>query len=270
MSVRVVIVDDEKPARDRLLRLLGAHPDFLVVGEAADAPSAAALIDRERPDLCFLDVKMPEGDGFDVLRRVRHRPRVIVTTAYDQYAVRAFEVNSLDYLLKPFDAKRLAAALDRASEALRQEPTAGDDPVLKLLEEIRAGLPRADVPTDSDTAPAGRAGAVLPTRIPARRGPKILLLDPGDVLWFEAEEALVFARTSEGRLLVERTLGELEILLTQDFFRAHRSYLVNLARVGEILPGDAGTYRIVMRDEARTVLPLSRRQAQRLRELIPW
>jgi len=270
MSVRVVIVDDEKPARDRLHRFLGAHPGFVVVGEAADAPSAVALIDRERPDLCFLDVQMPEGDGFEVLGRVRHVPHVIFTTAYDQYAVRAFEVNSIDYLLKPFHAKRLTAALDRAREALRQEPTAGEGAVLKLLEEIRAGLPRADTPLDSEMASGRTAGTAPPSRIPARRGAKILLLDPTEVLWFEAEEALVFARTKEGRLLVERTLGELESLLTQGFFRTHRGYLVNLARIGEILPGDAGTYRIVMRDETRSVLPLSRRQAQRLRELIPW
>lgn len=260
-TVRAVLVDDEKPARDRLRRLLADHPDVAVVGEAADAPSAVALIDRERPDLCFLDVQMPAGDGFEVLRRVRHVPLVVFTTAYDQYAVQAFEVNSLDYLLKPFSRKRFAAALERVREQMGRHPPAGDE-IVRLLQEIRAGLPRlqAGPPAAADT----------PARIPARRGVKILLLEPLEVVWFEAEETLVFARTAEGRFLVERTLAELETQLGSAFFRTHRQYLVNVSQIGEILPADAGTYRLVMRDGARTVLPLSRRQARRLRELIPW
>jgi two-component system LytT family response regulator len=260
MTIKAAIVDDEKPARDRIRRLLEDHPDVAVVGEAADGTSAVALLDRERPDLCFLDVQMPEADGFEVLRRARHVPRVIFTTAYDEYAVRAFEVNSLDYLLKPFARRRFAAALDRAREALRRETSAAPD-LLRVLEEIRAGLPRPE------PAAAREPG---PLRIPGRRGAKIVLLDPADVLWFEAEDVLVFARTGEGRFLVERPLAELETLLDPSFFRSHRSYLVNLSRIAEILPGDAGTFRIVIRDAARSVVPMSRRQARRLREIIPW
>ncbi len=248
-TIRAVIVDDEKPARDRVRRLLEDHPDVVVAGEASDVPSAVALLDRERPDLCFLDVEMPAGDGFDVLRRVRHTPCVIFTTAYDQYAVRAFEVHSIDYLLKPFSQRRFAAALERAREQLDHEaPPPGE--IVRLLEEIRAASAAA--------------------RIPARRGAKIVLVDPADVLWFEAEETLGFARTAEGRYLVDRSLSELEAQLAATFFRAHRQYLVNLSRIGEIQPSDAGTYRVLMRNAARTVLPLSRRQARRLRERIPW
>jgi DNA-binding LytR/AlgR family response regulator len=263
MTIRAAIVDDEKPARDRIRRMLGEHPDVAVVGEAADGASAVALLDRERPDLCFLDVEMPEGDGFEVLKRARHVPRVIFTTAYDVYAVRAFEVNSLDYLLKPFGRRRFAAALDRAREALRQQAPPAPD-LLRVLEEIRAGLPRPQ-----PTAPAAaRDGG--PLLIPGRRGAKIVLLDPTNVLWFEAEDVLVFARTGEGRFLVERPLSEIETLLDPSFFRTHRSYLVNLSKIAEILPGDAGTFRIVLRDPSRSVVPLSRRQARRLREIIPW
>lgn len=265
MKIRAVIVDDEKPARDRVRRLLADHPDVAVVGEAADGPSAVALLDRERPELCFLDVQMPEADGFEVLRRAKHVPRVIFTTAFDQYAVRAFEVNSLDYLLKPFDRRRFAAALDRAREALRQqEPPTSD--LLRVLEEIRAGLPRPELAA-APPPPPREAG---PLKIPGRRGAKIVLLDPADVFWFEAEDVLVFARTAEGRFLVERPLAELESLLGPSFFRTHRAYLVNLSTIAEILPGDAGTFRIVIRDAARSTVPLSRRQARRLRELIPW
>ena len=261
LSARIVIVDDEKPARDRLRRLLANHSDLVVVGEASDATSAVELIDRERPDLCFLDVQMPEGDGFEVLRRVRHRPRVIFTTAYDQYAVPAFEVNSLDYLLKPFDRRRFDAAIERARESLRGGG-AQDGAIVRLLEEIRSGIPRPE----REPAAAGQP----PLRIPARRANRVVLLDPGEILWFEAEETLVFARTGEARLLIDRTLNDLEALLAPSFFRAHRGYLVNVAQIAEILPEEGGQHRIVMRDVPENVIPLSRRQARLLREIIPW
>ena len=252
MKLRVVIVDDEKPARDRLKRLLASMPEVELVGEAGDVASAVELIDRTEPELCLLDVQMPGGDGFDVLRMATHLPQVVFTTAFDHYAVRAFEVKSLDYLLKPVHRERLQDAIRRAREATaRGTPDAGA--MLRLLEELKAQRP-----------------AATPLRIPAKRGTKILLLDPGEVIWFESEGELVHARTPEGRALVERPLSELEEQLTGTFFRIHRSYLVNLSRVGAIMPEEGGTYRVVMKDEARTALPLSRRQAQKLRELIPW
>jgi DNA-binding LytR/AlgR family response regulator len=281
--IRVVIVDDEKPARDRLRRLLSDHADVTLAGEATDAAAAVTLIDRVRPDLCFLDVQMPEGDGFEVLRRIRHRPRIIFTTAYDRYAVPAFEVNSLDYLLKPFSRERFAAALDRARAALGAGAAPAPSEILRLLEEIRAGIAPpagppggpAAVPADPHAGqPAPHAefgtGGGAPLRIPVRRANKIVLLDPADIVWFEAEETVVFARTAEARLLVERTLNELEEQLGRGFFRAHRSFLVNVAHIAEILPGEGGAGRIVMKDAARTVLPLSRRQARLLRAIIPW
>jgi two-component system LytT family response regulator len=253
-TLRVVIVDDEQPARDRVRRLLRDHADFVLVGEAGDVPSAVELIDRERPDLVFLDVHMPGGDGFEVLREARHAPQVVFTTAHDRYAVRAFEIHSIDYLLKPFRADRFAAALTRVRALLGSAGRSGEE-IVRLLAAIRDGLPAA-----SDA----------PERIPARRGTKIVLLDPAEVWWFEAEEALVFARTAEGRFLVDRTLAELEDALAATFFRTHRRYLVQVGRIGEIRAQDAGTWRIVMRDDGASSLPLSRRQARKLRERIPW
>lgn len=245
MKLRCVLVDDEAPARDRLRRMLAEHAEVEVVGEAGDVDAAVALVDAERPELLFLDVQMPGGDGFDVLRRVEHLPRVVFTTAFDQYAVRAFEVSSVDYLLKPFAKPRLAAALERvrAATAAREDAAA---PVRRVLE------------------------AATPFRIPAKRGAKIVLLDPSEIAWFEADDTLVHARVGETRYLVERSLADLEATLEGSFFRTHRAYLVNLAKIGEIVPGDAGTYRLVIRDETKTQLPLSRRQAQKLRERIPW
>ncbi|HZN56216.1 MAG TPA: LytTR family DNA-binding domain-containing protein [Candidatus Polarisedimenticolaceae bacterium] len=260
MTLRVAIVDDEKPARDRLKRLLAPMPDVEVVGEAGDVASAVELLDRTQPELCLLDVQIPGGDGFEVLRRAARMPQVVFTTAFDHYAVRAFEVKSIDYLLKPVHKDRLQDAVRRARDAAGR--SAPPDAMLRLLEEIRAGL--------APGAEAGARAAAGPLRIPAKRGAKILLLDPAEVIWFESEAELVHARTADGRALVERPLGELEDLLAGRFFRIHRSYLVNLARVGAIVPEDGGTYRVVMKDEAHTPLPLSRRQAQKLREIIPW
>ena len=262
MNLRVAIVDDEKPARSRLRRLLSEHADVEIVGEAGDADAAVDLIDREKPDLCFLDVQMPAGDAFDVLARLRHRPLVVFTTAYDRYAVRAFEVRSVDYLLKPFGRDRFAEALDRARRAVAAG--AGPD-LVRLLQELRSGLPSA-----APDSPARPQPPSAPVRIPGRRGARIVLLDPHQVLWFEAEETLVFARIDDGRILVERSLAELEESLASTFFRTHRSYLVNLSKIADIHPGEPGTWEITIRDEKRSVLPLSRRQAQRLREIIPW
>jgi len=254
VRLRVAIVDDEKPARDRLKRLLAAMDDVEVAGEAGDVASAVELLDRERPDLCLLDVQMPGGSGFDVLERAAHVPPVVFTTAFDHYAVRAFEVKSLDYLLKPVHRDRLEEAVDRVRAARGRAAATTPEEMLRLLEEIRGG----------------RGAPQAPLRIPAKRGAKILLLEPSDVIWFESEGELVHARTADGRALVERSLADLEEVLAGAFFRIHRSYLVNLSRVGAIVPEDGGTYRVVMKDDAHTPLPLSRRQAQKLREIIPW
>lgn len=267
MRYRAVVVEDEKPARDRIRRLLSETEDFVLVGEAADGPSAVKLLDEAKPDLCFLDVQIPEGDGFEVLGKATHRPHVIFTTAYDQYAIRAFEVHSLDYLLKPFTRERFSEALGRARRALA-DSTAPGGRILTLLEEIRSDLDALGRRRAEGSDPHGATAA--PERIPARRGARILLLEPARILWFEAEDALVFAKTEEGRFLVERTLSELEAALGPSFFRAHRSFLVNLSLVGAILPGQAGRLRLLMRDRAASELPLSRRQAQRLRERLGW
>ena len=259
MSRRYVVIDDEKPARDRVKRLLDAHPDFELAGEAADAEAAVRLIDETTPDLCFLDVQMPEGTGFDVLQRVRHVPHVIFVTAYDRYAVPAFEVRSIDYLLKPVGRQRFAQALERARERI-----GGAGSARRILDELDAL--RRSVGKRPGAAPA--PASARPDRVSVRSGSRIRLLDPDEIVWFEAEDALVFARTAEGRFLVDRTLSELERRLDGRFFRAHRSRLVNLGRIAEIRPADAGAYTIVC-PGAGTV-PLSRRRARQLREIFPW
>ena len=164
MSYRCIVIDDEKPGRDRVKRLLAAHPDFELAGEAADADAAVRLIDETTPDLCFLDVQMPEGTGFDVLERVRHVPHVIFVTAYDRYAVPAFEVRSIDYLLKPVGRERFAEALERARERIDAAGSAR-----RILNELDA-LRRL----------VGGGGAAPPAldRVSVRRGSGVLLLRP--------------------------------------------------------------------------------------------
>jgi DNA-binding LytR/AlgR family response regulator len=296
--IRVAIVDDEKPARDRIRRMVANHPDLQLAGEAADVDAALRLFETEKPDLVFLDVKMPGGDGFDVLRKAKRLPRIIFTTAFDQYAVKAFEANAIDYLLKPFDRARFDAALGRARETLTARPSDSGQ-ILSLLEQIKAGLPgpsgaaAAGASAGAGTSPASAAGADEPgepagdedtppppnpfetlplSRIAGKRAGKIVLLDPAEVLWFEAEVTIVFARARTGRYLVGKTLADLETQLDpKTFFRCHRRYIVNLSLISEILPTpEEGQYNIVMRDEAKSVVPLSRRQARKLRTLIPW
>jgi DNA-binding LytR/AlgR family response regulator len=260
MSWRAIVVDDEKPARERLKRLLANHDEFEVVGEAADVDAAVQAINELEPDLCFLDVRMPGGDGFDIVQRIDVAPRIVFTTAYDEYAVRAFEVRSIDYLLKPFSKSRFAETLDKLRGALND--SGGDSGNAELLRAIES------LKKEREQKPA--AAHLPPARVTAKRGAKILVLSPAEIRWFEADETLVFARTTSGRVLVERTLTDLEQTMGPTFFRSHRRYLVNLAYIREILPGDAGTYEIAIRDEERDRVPLSRRQARKLRELIPW
>jgi DNA-binding LytR/AlgR family response regulator len=304
MKIRTVVVDDEKPARERIKRFLGEHPEFEVVGEAGDGESAVRTIEELRPDLVFLDVRMPEADGFEVLRRLKFMPRVVFATAYERYAVQAFEVHSIDYLLKPFDRKRFGAALNRVREEIRRSVPAEEklDALLREIREsalalrapapvpsapVRSGQPPASVPgaprsdddeeDDDDRAEApaavSPAGSSRPSSdlIPGRRGPKIYLLAPAEIVWFEADGELVFARSGGHRYLVSRTLTELEASLDPKiFFRSHRSFIVNLSAIAEIVPEESGNYRIIVRDPERSAIPLSRRQARKLREVFPW
>jgi DNA-binding LytR/AlgR family response regulator len=293
MKIRTVVVDDEKPARDRLKRFLAEHADFEIVGEAGDGESAVRIIDALRPDLVFLDVKMPEADGFEVLERLTHVPRVVFATAYERYAVQAFEVHSIDYLLKPFDRVRFGATLARVRDEMRKS-VPSEEKLDALLREIRestqalrgaaagaapeGGAAGTGTLADDDeptTIPPGLGGPsaarASSDRIPGKRGPRIYLLAPSEIFWFEAEGELVFAKSGAHRYLVSRTLAELEASLDpKQFFRCHRSFIVNLAAIAEIVPEDSGNYRIIVRDPERTAVPLSRRQARKLREVFPW
>jgi two-component system, LytTR family, response regulator len=226
MKRRVLIVDDEREARKRLARMLAAHSDDIeVLGEAADGPSAVEEIRRLAPDLVFLDIEMPGLDGFGVLDSLPQDqwPMVIFVTAYGHYAIRAFEVHALDYLLKPVTQKRLAECLSR-------------------LESIRSAAHRTTLDQ------ARRENRQL-DRLMARSGSKLIVVNVKDVIAFESEDKLVFARTPQGRFILNITMKELEERLdTSTFCRVHKQAIVQLSHAREVHSLAGGHYLLKLAD----------------------
>jgi two-component system LytT family response regulator/two-component system response regulator LytT len=251
-AIRTLVVDDERLARDRLVDFLGGLPDVAIVGQAGDGVAALKIIEEIRPDLVFLDVQMPGMDGFEVLRTLRGPlPHVVFSTAYDEYAIRAFEVGAVDYLLKPFARTRVEEAVGRVRARLGAGPNGPDwDSLLRQLDERRK---------------------VHVSQIPVHSGKRILIVPVTDVLWFGVEYRLVYAHTHERAFMTNYTLRELEERLDPElFFRAHKSSLVNLRHVKEIVPWFGGRYKLVMCDQAGSEVALSRAQARELRARLRW
>ncbi len=243
MTARCLIVDDEAPAREELRFLLDDFDDVVVVGEATNADEALTLLRSIRYDIVLLDIRMPGGNGLDVVRALRdleHRPSVIFTTAFPEHAVDAFDVAAADYLLKPFDAQRLRRALDRA-------------------------MARGEL---SDLDPASPDRSELLGRIPVQRGERTFLLDESEIVYAEAARGYSYLNLADDRVLVNFTLSDLERRLSGHFFRAHRSYVVNLDRVKELVPDFKGALILVMDDRRRSQVEVSRRQAKELRRLL--
>jgi DNA-binding LytR/AlgR family response regulator len=239
-------VDDEPLARDRLVGFLRALDGVSVIGEARDGPAARQLIERERPARGFLDVQMPGRDGFEVLKALRGpRPHDVFATANDEYAIRAFEVEAVDYLLKPLVRARVEEAVTRARARLSQGHGQDLDGVL------RERLPL--------------------TQVPLSVAKRVLIVPAADILWFGVEFRLVYAHTRERGYMTNFTLRELEERLDpSQFFRAHKSALVNLAHVREIVPVLGGRWALVMHDDAASQVALSRAQARALRARLGW
>ncbi len=247
--MRILIVDDEAPARERLKRLLAGIDGVDVVGEAGDGLRAIELIERERPDLVLLDIQMPGLDGFGVLEALDDLPQVIFVTAYDEYAIRAFEVNALDYLLKPFSRERLEQAIGRAREA-RVEEKGLASRLAPLLESLT------------------QEGHYL-SRVAVRDRQRIRVLNVAEVDWIGVEGEQTYVHTEGGRYLIRRTLAELEVRLDPArFFRAHRSAIVNLDRVAEIVPWFKGGHKLRLTTGAE--VDLSRAHARVLRKVLRW
>lgn len=242
MRARALIVDDEAPARAELRYLLEEFGHVQVVGEATNGEEALLLLRSLAYDLVLLDIRMPGGSGLEVaaaLRELPNPPKVIFTTAYPDHAVDAFDLAAADYLVKPFDAERLGRALERALSTTPDESTA-----------------RPPVPS----------GDVDPLiRIPVQRDGRTILVDRGAIIYASAVRGYSYLKLADERLLVSFSLNELERRLRGHFFRTHRSYLVNLDHVRELVPDFKGALVLVMDDRQRSRVEVSRRQARELR-----
>ena len=251
--LRVVIADDERPARSFLAALLRSFDDVELVGEAANGTEALELAEREKPDLLLLDLEMPELDGLGVVRLLRGRrpPLVAFVTAYDDYAVRAFEVNAVDYLLKPVNAARLREALNRAQERLEQ----GD---LRSASLARARAAASEVERSRPTE--------LLERLPIRNGEEILLLPVSQIACVEADGELLHITTARNeRHTITHRLKDLETRLDPSrFIRLGRSALVNVTLIAKLNAMPGGTYVVLLQNGRR--LPVSRIQSRLLRE----
>ena len=242
--VTTLIADDEPLARQRLAALLAEIPWISIVGEVADGTAAIRAIDDLKPELIFLDVVMPGCSGIEVLSRIAHRPSVVFTTAYDRYAVAAFEARALDYLLKPFGRRRLVETLDRIHESIGAE--AGD--VAGSVERGRSALePSAPL----DWLFVRERGRVTPVNVQ-------------HVVRFEGSDDYVTIHTAERQLLATLKLADLERMLPSNFVRIHRSHIVNLAMVESFATEEGARYTVVLRD--RTRIGVSRERARWLRE----
>jgi two-component system, LytTR family, response regulator len=242
--VTTLIADDEPLALQRLGALLGEIPWIEVVGEVADGVDAVRAIDELRPDLIFLDVVMPGLTGLDVLTRIEHRPTVVFTTAYDRFAVAAFEAKALDYLLKPFGRRRLVSTLDRIRESM------GSIAETSSVDRGRSALETAK---PLDWLFVRERGRVTPVNV-------------AQVIRFEGCDDYVTIHTAERQLLATMRMGDLERILPPDFVRVHRSHIVNLSMVESFLAEDGGRFRVVLRDGTR--IAVSRDRARWLRDRI--
>jgi len=236
VKVRVLIVDDEAIARRRIRRLLTAEPDVMVVGECADGRSAVKALADDRPHIAFLDVQMPELDGFEVLQSVSAevRPGIVFVTAFDRFALRAFDVHAIDYLLKPFTRDRFRTALTRARERIGAH--GGDGRIGALIEHVRA---------------ARR----YPASVAVRAVDRLIVVDWSDVDWVEAADNYVTLHVGEKQFLLRETMASIERQLDpEQFARIHRSAIVQVARIAELRPAGHGDVDVVLRGGARLML----------------
>ena len=255
--LRVMVVDDEQLARDELCYQLGQLAEVEVVAQAGNGLEALSAVDRHEPDLVFLDIQMPGLSGFEVARRLLEReqeaPALVFVTAFDQHAIEAFEVNAVDYLLKPVEAWRLEQALARARRRLGSERPG--DPVNDQLERIVKMMANRQIRRD---------------QMAVKVGDRFLLVQAEEIIFASlADESINIVTGQISGTSNYRTLDELQARLDPDvFWRVHRSHLVNINRIKEIVPWFSRNYILRMNDVKGTEIPVSRSQTKRLREYL--
>jgi two-component system response regulator LytT len=259
MPINIVIVDDERPARDELAYLLKGFPEVNVVAQGKNGLEAVALIKEHNPDLVFLDVEMPGLDGLGVIKKLVERklrlPQIVFATAYDHYAVQAFEVNAVDYVLKPFDKARIARAVQRAKKMVDAHASPAER-LEALVGQLGAGAPKPR--------------AAPPVKLLVKSQARMILVDAEDMIYASIQDGAItiFARNAEG-VSNYRTVEDLMAALDPGvFWRPHRSYLVNINHIKEVVPWFKSSYMLKMNDKRSSEIPVSRAQTKRLRELL--
>ncbi|MCH8125116.1 response regulator transcription factor [candidate division KSB1 bacterium] len=249
--IRAFIVEDEQPALERLKDLIDEITDVEIIGSNPSGKEAVQQIDSLKPDLLFLDIHLTDISGIDVLRLISHQPAIIFTTAYNQYAIEAFELRAVDYLLKPFSKERFEEAVDKVREKLQPD----QDMTSTFKQLLQSWQPGKD----------------YLTRIPSRIGDKIYILPDDEIVYFKSEDKVVFAYLADSDFIVNYTLEELQNRLHPDkFFRIHRSTIVNLNYVKTIEAWFGGGYKMKVKDKRNTELTISRSAGRLLREKLGW
>ncbi len=249
--IRTLIIEDEKPALDRIRGFLATLPDIEILDSTDSGKIAAALIDELKPDLIFLDIHLSDISGIDLFHLISYKPLVIFTTAYNQYAIRAFELQAIDYLLKPFSLERLKVAVNRAKETL--------DGNLSSEQNIKHLLSQWSPQKD------------YLKRIPSKIGDRIYIINEDKIVYFASDQKLVFAHLEDTKYLVNYKLEELSARLDPEkFFRIHRSTIVNLNYVQTIEAWFSGGYKMKVRDKQKTELTISRAAGKLLRQKLGW
>ncbi|MFI5136380.1 MAG: LytR/AlgR family response regulator transcription factor [Sphingobacteriales bacterium] len=242
---RTLIIDDEQLARQRLTRLLEPYDFIDIIGEAVNGQDGLEKTDELLPDLIFLDIEMPVFNGFEMLGRLKHQPKVVFATAWDQYAVKAFEEDSVDYLLKPVETARLEKTIKKLGQ-MQQQPL----DYLSLAALIKQYQLKKDIRT-----------------LTVKIGDKILLIKPENIIYTEADDKYVFLHTTDGREhLIDFTISSLEEKLPEQFIRIHRGYIINTDYIKEIRKSFDGAFVFVMNDAGNTKLKSSRSNRELLRE----
>lgn len=255
MAINTLIVDDERPAREELAYLLKAFPEITVVAQGKNGIEAVHLIKEHNPDLVFLDVQMPGLDGFGVIKKLVERklkvPQIVFATAYENYAVHAFEVNAVDYVLKPFDKGRVAKAVQRAK---------------KLVEANASPAERLETLVSQLEMPK----AAAPVKLLLKAQQRLFLVDAKEMVYASIRDGTITIYTKDGEGVSNfGTIEELQASLDADsFWRAHRSYLVNINHIREVVPWFRSSYMLKMNDKRQSEVPVSRAQTRRLRELL--
>jgi two-component system LytT family response regulator len=250
-NFRVLIVDDEPISRRRLRRLLALEPECELAGECENGLEAVRLLARETIDILFLDVQMPEMDGFEVVHAIsRAHPLIIFTSAYDEYALKAFEVHAFDYLLKPFDRRRFRESVQRARAQLTHAQPLADNRILTLFENL---------------ASARNA----PDRIAIRNNGRVIFLKLSEIDWIEAADNYVCLHCGRDTHVLRETMSELEARLDPArFIRVHRSAIVNLDCIRELQPWFRGDYKVMLNDGTELTLTKNHREKLESRLLL--